>query len=75
MQEEYEQVYVWVNDSSKITTTCSTVGINEIQKGWFNIYPNPSNTELHIKMVADIHVSSYQIINSTGQLVKKGNFN
>lgn len=72
--EEYEQVFEWVNDSSKITTTCSTVGISETQKGWFIIYPNPSNTELHIETDDNIQLLSYQIIKLTGQQVKKGNF-
>ncbi|MBK9191746.1 MAG: T9SS type A sorting domain-containing protein [Crocinitomicaceae bacterium] len=62
--------------SCKDTSNCTTVsgvGINEINKNFFTVYPNPAQTNLTVQTTENI--LSINIFNSAGTLVRTENKN
>ncbi|MCB9225400.1 MAG: immune inhibitor A [Crocinitomicaceae bacterium] len=52
-------------------TSQSNIGFNDLNLDEFLIYPNPANTELNVIMESQDGVSSIEITNNLGQVVKQ----
>jgi len=53
----------------------TSTGINENKVNHkFNVYPNPFSDELTIEMRENREKASFELLNSVGQIVKKGGF-
>ncbi|KAA5823705.1 T9SS type A sorting domain-containing protein [Algibacter amylolyticus] len=56
--------------SWKVAAALST---EDFAKEVFTFYPNPAKTEINIK--TNMHFESFQVIDVTGKVIKKGDFN
>lgn len=52
--------------------TYKMVGVKILKNDFIKIYPNPANTDLTIQQVLQFKNSTYQIYNSLGELILKG---
>lgn len=50
-----------------------TLGIDNVNSTYFNVYPNPTADQLHIE--GDIVVESFKVIDLSGRTVKQGKLN
>ena len=53
----------------------NTLGINKIEKGSFQLYPNPAQNELNIKITDDQQGKTYTILDNLGRQVSSGVLN
>lgn len=56
--------------SKIITVSCGEAKLNDIKT-----YPNPATNELTMEITGNMESVNFEIINSTGEVVYKGNFN
>ena len=59
---------------TSVCTQITTVGISSAQPKAISIYPNPVSNELNIEIEGNNEQVNFEIINSMGQVVLKGNF-
>jgi hypothetical protein len=75
----YLSVYMMVGDSSSSGTNIELIKsidaievfINDAPSAPFHVYPNPSNDNISIKMLANEYIDDISIYNLKGQLIKK----
>jgi len=78
-----EMMIVFISNNSQTENgwkahyiTGPSVGIHEVQKKAYNIYPNPANTYLNIKTLNTNDISNIQLLGLDGKIIRSyNNFN
>jgi hypothetical protein len=64
---------VRINNYVRLVRNVTTSGINDSKNNpLFNVYPNPASDELTIEMKGNRELSNFELLNSMGQVVRKG---
>lgn len=65
-------------DETTLTFTGTTdpVGVEELKNGAFSLFPNPANSNVHVRMAAvAVSNQSYEVLDLSGRVLKQGEVN